>query len=530
MKKQLILLIFSLLVAISLSAQSLIDARAWQKLNQTLYAISNLYVDTINEDKLVEDAIVGMLEKLDPHSVYIPAKEAQRANEGIEGSFDGIGVQFQMLRDTLLVVQSISGCPAEKVGVLMGDKIIAVDGKPIAGVQMATTDIMKLLRGKRGTKVNVRIVRGNVSEPIDFIITRDKIPVHSLDAAYMIAPSVGYIKLNSFSATTMQEYKEAYTKLKKQGMKKLMLDLQSNGGGLLPAAIELSDELLSEGKIIVYTEGVHHPRTVAESTSNGDFEQGDLVILVDEYSASASEIVSGAVQDWDRGIIIGRRTFGKGLVQRRFPLKDGSEMRLTVARYYTPSGRNIQKPYDGGSEKYHKELLERYKHGELQYADSIIFPDSLIYKTMLLKRTVYGGGGIMPDIFVPIDTAAFTAYHRNIVAKGIMNKTIMEFSEQSAVQLKQQYPTFEMFEKSYMPDEVFLKTLIANGEKDGVIFDAEQYAKSEKMITLQIKALLARNLFENSDYYRIMNLEDPVIQKGLQVLDNYKEYLKPAKK
>ncbi len=353
-----------------------------QKLNQAVMAVNVWYVDSVANDKVVEDAIVGMLEELDPHSVYIPKDEVESANEALVGNFEGIGVQFNMLEDTLLVVQTISGGPSEKVGIAAGDRIVIVDGESIAGVKMKNSDIMKRLRGAKGTEVNVRVLRRGVSGLIDFKIVRDKIPIHSLDAAYMADAEIGYIKLNRFSATTIEEYKEAFDKLKESSMKSLILDLQGNGGGYLQAATDLADEFLSDKKLIVYTDGNFVGRDNKYASKAGDFETGNLIVLVDEGSASASEIVSGAVQDWDRGLIIGRRTFGKGLVQRPLKLLDGSEIRLTIARYYTPSGRSIQRPYENGKEKYRQDLLDRYEHGELYTADSISFADSLKYREL----------------------------------------------------------------------------------------------------------------------------------------------------
>ncbi|MDR0828980.1 MAG: PDZ domain-containing protein [Prevotellaceae bacterium] len=495
-----------------------------KKLQQTIYAIENLYVDTVNSAQLIDNAIVAILEKLDPHSVYITAKDVKMANEPLQGSFEGVGIQFQMMKDTLLVVQTISNCPAEKVGIVMGDRLIQVDTVNIAGVKMETSQIMKLLRGKRGTKVAVKVKRGN--NLLDFVITRDKIPLFSIDAAYEIADGIGYIKINNFSATTMEEYHKAFAEFKKKNIKQLIIDLQSNGGGRLDVAQSLCDEFLPKDKLIVYTQGEHQPRMDWTSSTAGGFEKGDLVILVDEYSASASEITAGALQDWDRATIIGRRTFGKGLVQRPLNLLDGSEIRLTIARYYTPSGRNIQKPYGGGSEKYHHELLERVKHGELQNADSINFPDSLIYKTLVKKRTVYGGGGIMPDVFVPLDTTRVTDYHIKIVAKGVFNQTVMGYLDNHKDNIKKSFVNFENFNKNYFVPETLLEQMIENATKEKIDFNAEQYEKSKSMITLQIKATIARNLWESGDYYKIMNQQDPIIQKALEVLGNYREFLK----
>ena len=496
------------------------------KLLQTINAIKNLYVDTVNQRQLVDNAIVGMLEKLDPHSTFITAKDVKMANEDLQGSFDGVGIQFQMMRDTLLVMQTISNCPAEKVGIVMGDRIIQVDTVNIAGVKIETNRIKKLLRGNRGTKVKVKVVRTGSPEPIDFVITRDKIPIYSIDAAYEIAPNVGYIKINNFSATTMDEYHLAFAKFKAKGIKQLIIDLQSNGGGRLDMAQRLCNEFLPKNKLIVYTQGENQPRMDFNATSEGGFEKGDLVILVDEYSASASEIVAGALQDWDRAVIVGRRTFGKGLVQRPLSLIDGSEIRLTVARYYTPSGRNIQKPYEGGKEKYYKELMDRFKHGELQNKDSINFPDSLKYKTLVLKRTIYGGGGIMPDVFVPLDTMRYTQYHKRIWAKGIINQVITEYLENQKDHIKNQFVTFGNFNANYVVPENLLEKMVEAATKEEIEYNEEQFEKSKAIILLQIKARVASNNWESGDFYKVINVNDETIQKGLDVLKNYKRYLK----
>ena len=505
------------------SAQMPISKEQYYKLNQTVYAIKELYVDTVNDTKLVEYAISGILENLDPHSVYIPAQEVQRANEPLQGSFDGIGIQFQMQKDTLLVVNPLRNCPAEKVGVLMGDRIISVDGVNIAGVKMQTSDIMKKLRGRRGTKVNVQVVRRGVKEPIDFVITRDKIPLYSVEVAYEIAPKVGYINISSFSVTTTKEFEKAFDGLKKKGITSLIIDLQSNGGGLMDAAIV--DEFLPKNKEILYTKGTHYPRQSFYSKSNSSFD-GNVVVLIDEYSASASEIVSGALQDWDRAIVVGRRSFGKGLVQRPLSLADGSELRLTIARYYTPSGRNIQKPYSDGVEKYQNELGRGKKHGELQNADSINFPDSLKFKTLVLGRTVYGGGGIMPDVFVPLDTTKFTVFHREILAKGILNQSVMNITEKKGKEIKKLFPKFEQYESGFVVSDDIFDSIVADAKKANIKIDNQQIETSKPIITLQIKALLARTFYEQGDYYKIMNKENNIVMKGVEVIKNFDKYLK----
>lgn len=524
MYRKSIALIICLLTVVALAAQSENQNFQLQKLNQSIYAISTLYVDSVNNEKLVEDAIEGILKQLDPHSTYIPAKEVARMNESVEGSFEGIGIQFQMLNDTLFVIQTISGCPAAKVGVLPGDRIVSVGGKIIAGVKMPQSDIMKLIRGKRGTEVVVQVKRADSKALIDFVIVRDRIPVYSLDAAYMITPTIGYIKLNSFSATTFKEFRQAIIVLKQSGMKQLLLDLQGNGGGLLQAAIDLVDQFLEKGETIVYTEGINNPKNIARATAVTPLAKTDVVVLVDEYSASASEIVSGALQDWDRAIIVGRRTFGKGLVQRPVPLLDGSLIRLTVARYYTPSGRNIQKPYNEGVEQYQQDLIHRYNHGELQCADSITFPDSLRYKTLRLGRTVYGGGGIMPDIFMPLDTNRFTLYHRNLVAKGVVNKTLVQYVEKNRKNLEVTYGTFEKFNAEFVLNDSIFETLIANGEAAKVSYNETEFKQSKQLIAMQLKALIARDIWTNADYFKVMNSEDDIVQKGIEVLTNYKQY------
>lgn len=500
-----------------------------RKLTNALTAISNLYVDSINDKKIVESTLEAVLRELDPHSLYIPKEEVERVNEPLEGSFEGVGIQFQLMEDTLLVVQTISGCPAEKVGVLPGDRIIYINNELVAGVKMQNSDIFKRLRGPKGTEVTVKIRRGTKNELMEFRIIRDKIPLYSVDASYMIGKDIGYIKINNFGSSTVEEFKKALASLQKKGMKQLIVSLQGNGGGYLNAAIDLADQFLSRNKLIVYTKGLNQPKSVAQATSEGMFETGKLIILVDEYSASASEIVSGALQDWDRAIIVGRRTFGKGLVQRQFPLIDGSMLRLTVARYYTPSGRCIQKSYKNGYDKYEMDLVDRFKHGEFLHADSIHFPDSLKYKTLNLKRTVYGGGGIMPDIFVPLDTANYTNLHRKLVAQGIVNKVCVQFIDKNRTELKKKYSTFEKFKKEFEVDDAFLNQLISEAEKAKIKVDSAQFAISKPLIKLQLKALVARDLWEMNEYYQIMDADNESLQKAVQILQTPGAYEKILK-
>ena len=530
MKKTVVFLILSV-AGISSGFAQFFNSPETQKLGIVTFAIHNFYVDSVKEKDLVENAIIGMLEKLDPHSIYIPKDEVQKMNEPLDGSFEGIGIQFQMLEDTMLVIQTFSGGPSERVGIMAGDRIVAVNDSAIAGVKMPSSDIQKRLRGPKGTLVRVTILRRGVSELIEFKITRDKIPIYSLDASYMVSPEIGYIKLNKFSATTMEEYTTAFNKLKKQGMKSLILDLQSNGGGYLGAAVELADEFLEKGKLIVYTEGNAQPRQLEMSTSTGDFEKGNLVILIDEGSASASEIVSGAVQDWDRGVLVGRRTFGKGLVQKAIPLPDESQIRLTVSRYYTPVGRNIQRPYNAGNIQYKREVIERYNKGELHHADSIMFPDSLKFTTKIKGRTVYGGGGIMPDIFVPIDTTLYTDYHRNLIAKGVMNKFALNYVEANRKDIAKKYPkkkdnSFANFNADFQVTDDFLQKLVDAGTQEKVEYDEEQFLKSKHLLSVQLKAVIVSDIWGYNEYYQIMNQENELYQEAVRILQDPQLYNK----
>lgn len=500
------------------------DAR---KLQMALYAVTNLYVDPTDEGKLVEDAIVGMLEKLDPHSTYTDPEETKEMTEPLEGNFDGIGIQFNVLTDTVYVIQVIPGGPSEKVGLVAGDRIVQVNDTVIAGVKMKTTDIMKRLRGPKGSEVRVKVKRNGEAELLDFTIVRGKIPVHSIDAVYMADKSIGYIKLNRFAASSTDEFKEALKTLDKKGMKKLILDLQGNGGGYLNVAIELADEFLARGKQIVYTQGSKQKRQDAISTAQGSFEDGELVILVDESSASASEILSGAVQDWDRGVIVGRRTFGKGLVQRPLPLPDGSMIRLTVARYYTPTGRCIQKPYEKGKgEDYAHDLIDRYNRGELMSADSIHFPDSMKYSTLANGRTVYGGGGIMPDVFIPMDTTRYSDYHRDIVAKGLVNRVAMNYLDRHREELGKTYKKPQVYKEKFVVTDEIMNELKKMAEEVKITFKEEEYNRSLPLIQLQIKALIARDLYDMTEYFYIINDVNDSYQEALRILNDEERYHK----
>lgn len=484
-------------------------------------AIEQLYVDTVNGNKLAEDAIIGMLEKLDPHSSYTNAKETKALTEPLQGNFDGIGVQFNMLNDTLVIIQPVNDGPSEKVGIVAGDRIITVNDSAIAGVKMAREEIMRRLRGKKGTKVKLGIERQGIKDLIYFTVTRDKIPVKSLEGCYMIRPEVGYIRIGSFGATTYEEFIEALDKLKKEGMKDLIIDLQENGGGYLQAAVNILNELLPKGELLVYTEGRVAPKQEFHSQGNGRFLEGKVVVLVNEYSASASEIVSGAIQDLDRGIIVGRRTFGKGLVQRPIDLPDGSMIRLTVAHYYTPSGRCIQKPYEKGNKAdYAHDIENRYKHGEFTSADSIHFADSLKYYTLHEHRTVYGGGGIMPDYFVPLDTTRFTPYHRQLSARSVIVNSNLRFLDKNRKNLRKTYKTFEQFRQEFEVPQSYIDDIIAEGKKLKIeAKDDEELQKTLAYMKPQLKALVARDIWDMSEYFHIWNEESDVVKCALKVLN-----------
>lgn len=517
------LLFLGLFPFLSACAQLQIDfgpESALRKLQMAEVAINNYYVDSVDESKLVEDAIRGMLEKLDPHSSYTNAKEAKSLNEPLQGDFEGIGVQFNIVDDTLVVMQPTTGGPSEKVGILAGDRIIAVNDTAIAGVKMDRSDIVRRLRGKRGTKVTLTVIRRGVDKPLSFIVKRAKIPVLSVDAAYMIRPGIGFVRLENFGEKTHEEMMCAIDSLKKLGMTDLILDLQDNGGGYLEAAARIANEFLSDGDMIVYTEGLHAPRREFKAFGNGRLQQGRVVVLVNEFTASAAEIVSGAIQDHDRGTIVGRRSFGKGLVQRPFGLPDGSMIRLTIAHYYTPSGRCIQKPYKKGDKKdYEMDIEYRLKHGELTNPDSIHFADSLRYYTLKEHRAVYGGGGIMPDVFVPLDTLKYTRLHRQLAAKSIVINNYLKYVDANRKQLRKQWKTFEDFAARYEVPQALLDTIFAQGNKEKIVpKDDEEQQCTIPYLRLQLKALVARDLWTMNEYFRVWNEENDIVRRALREL------------
>lgn len=496
------------------------------KFGSALQIINYYYVDSVKQDKLVEDALVGMLEKLDPHSVYVTPKELKEFNEPLSGNFEGVGIQFNILEDTITVISPISGGPSYKVGIMSGDRIVKIEDELVAGVKIKNEQVMKKLRGNKGTKVKVGIFRRGSSEILDFTITRDKIPLYSVDAVYMANQTVGYIKLSRFAQTSSQEVKDGIKKLLTAGAKDIIFDLQDNGGGFLNTAFEIADEFLGSDKLIVYTKGIHSPKKDYVATNKGDFEKGRLVILVDEGSASASEILSGSIQDWDRGLLVGRRTFGKGLVQNQYPLPDGSALRLTIAEYFTPTGRCIQRPYGKGTENYYKDLYNRYKNGELTNPDSIKFPDSLKFKTNG-GRLVYGGGGIMPDVFIPIDTTKSSKYLTDLIRKGILNQFALSYVDRNRKKLNETYPTFEKFKSDFVVDKLLVDELIKKADSEGVKFDEKNFETSKQVIYIQLKALVARDIYGNESFFELINQLNDSYLKALDLLKNddaFKKY------
>lgn len=523
MKKSL-LLAFAVMLTLGAIAERIPSSIS--KLLNAEYAIKSCYVDSVNENKLVEDAIIGMLEKLDPHSQFTTAKETQELEEPLQGEFSGIGIQFNLKQDTLYVIQTIPNGPSERVGMLPGDRIIYVNDTTIAGVKIKNTDIQKKLRGKKGTKVTVKVKRGTHPELITFVITRDKIPLHSVDAAYMLDEKTGYIKISSFGAKTNNEMIDKLHLLKKQGMRQLVVDLSDNGGGYMDAAIQMVNEFLDDEQLIVYTEGLNQSRAEAKANGRGEFKDMKLVVIMSQYSASASEIFAGAIQDWDRGLVLGRRSFGKGLVQRPFKFEDGSMMRLTVARYHTPSGRCIQKPYVKGDKKgYDADLLTRYNAGEYYNIDSIQFNDSLKYTSLKNHRVVYGGGGIMPDVFVPVDTTEYSKYYRDMLAKGVIYQFALDYVDKNRKALKSSYPNVEKFDQFFSLSNDDMQAFIAAGEKEKVAFNEEQYATSKEVFKCYLKGLIARDLYtEDNAFNIIVNHRNRDLQEALRLINDTSRY------
>lgn len=503
-----------LIMPLLLTAQSV--SKEGIKLAQSLSLIENAYVDTITSENIAGAAIRAMLNELDPHSSYVPASEVAESREGLEGNFEGIGVTYVMINDTVIIDQVIQGCPAEKGGILPGDRITHVDGIAVSGVKMKLSQVPKLIRGSKGTTVKITLFRPSVNETIDLRLIRDKIPLNSVDAAFYVSPGIGYIKVSNFSVTTPEEFRKALSTLEKTGkLKKLIIDLQSNGGGVMQSAVDIVSHFLPKGRNVVSMRGVHLPTSISKSEGYKQYKI-PVAVLVDEYTASASEIVSGALQDWDRAIIIGRRTFGKGLVQRIFPMNDGSEIRLTIARYYTPSGRNIQKPYKGGVDNYYKDIENRYKRGELINPDSVQFPDSLKYSTLVKHRTIYGGGGIFPDIFVPLDTSFNTPLYRKLVAKGIVNKVCRQYTDQNRDALIKQYPDFEAYKAGFKEEEKIRENIEKEAKEEKIEYTAEELDKISSTILLQSKAIIAQSLYGTVYFYHIITPLNDGLQTAIK--------------
>lgn len=501
------------------SSRSFFSFRTGQfnKINDVINYINNEYVDTVNQKSLVENTISQLLHQLDPHSAYIPADELQAMNEPLEGNFDGIGIEFHVQDDTIMVVSAVAGGPSEQLGIQSGDRIIAVEGKNVAHINISNAEVMQLLRGPSGTKVKVTILRKSTGQKMVYSITRGKIPIYSVDVAYMLNKETGYIKVSHFADRTYDEYLNAFVKLKDAGMESLVLDLRGNPGGYMKSAIQLSDEFLPDRKLVVYTEGRSRPRESFYASQRGFFEQGALIVLVDEGSASASEIVAGALQDWDRATIVGRRSFGKGLVQEQSIFPDGSAMRLTIARYYTPTGRSIQKPYAGGYEAYSNELYDRMKKGELASSDSIQFADSLHYTTPG-GRTVYGGGGIMPDVFVSMDTGMTSQYYAEVSSKGMISQFAFDYLDQNR-KMFAKYKTFEEYKNSFTVSDDLFRKFLDYSVKGGVERSESGIKVSSELIRTQIKALIARQIWKNDGFYPIIQTLDKTVAKALELIE-----------
>ena len=529
--KKIILSILSVLLTVTAFSQ--IPAfTPERKLRYAEQIIESFYVDEVDTAKVVTEAIVAMLKTLDPHSTYSSPDETRALNEPLDGNFSGIGIRFQMVNDTLYVIESVAGGPSERIGIIPGDRIISCNDTVIAGVKMKNNDIMRVLRGPKGTEARLKVKRKGSAAPLEFRVIRDDIPIYSVETAYMVNDSVGYINISRFAETTTDEVKDAMKTLKKKGMRHLILDLADNGGGYMRPATDISDLFLRKGDMVVYTESPKNGMAEYITEKDGPFLDGRVVVMVNQYSASASEILSGAIQDNDRGVIVGRRTFGKGLVQRPFPFPDGSMMRLTVSRYHTPSGRCIQKTYVAGDdESYNLDIINRYNAGEYTNPDSIHhFPDSLRFYTKRLNRPVYGGGGIMPDRFVAIDTTMYSTYYRDLVAKGVVNNFCVDYVDSHRAELKKLYPDENKFIAGFDTTPEFMKGLIERGEKDGVPFNEEQYQRSLPILSAIVKGLIGRDIYEQSTYSRVVAPLDPIFSTAVEIITTpalYDSYLQP---
>ncbi len=543
MRRSIFPIILLLLLNSSLKAQ--ISTEQVYKFNRVMDLISMFYVDTIQENKLVEKAIISVLKDLDPHSIYVSKEDVRAMNEPLIGSFDGIGITYDILRDTVYVISTYPGGPSDNVGLKAGDRIVSVENENIAGVGISIDGVRERISGTKGTSVKIGVKENRYGKVKDVLITREKIPIYSIDAAYQVSKRTGYIKLNKFSANSLEEFTRAAKKLKRNGVENLILDLRDNGGGYLKTAIDLADQFLDEKKMIVYTKGMSSPKSEYFSSSKGMFKKGRLAILINEGTASASEIVSGAIQDWDKGILIGRRSYGKGLVQRPFNLMDGSLIRLTIARYYTPTGRLIQKPYSEGYDEYSHDIVKRISSGEMFSCDSVHFTDSLRHLTLSTGRTVYGGGGIMPDVFVPLDTTRYPEFYKKISKNGKLNDFVLDYVDKNRNYLHQTYPDFEDYKAGFEIEESFLRNLL----KFAILENIHDKLSEEEMLAVQIsdsfeipgkmkgishendavknhlKALIARDLWGTEAYYEVLNLNDDAFMKAFEIIEDEQQYM-----
>ncbi len=489
------------------------------KLNAVLSYIEEEYVDTISREELIEEAIPEILKKLDPHSIYIPKKDMSEMNEPLEGNFDGIGIQFNIQNDTIMVVNTIKGGPSERIGIMAGDRIVEVNDEIVSGIKIKSDDVVKKLKGTRGSKVKIGIKRKNVKKLLNFNIIRDKIPLESIDIAYMLTENIGYVKINKFARTTYEEFITAVADLKAKGMKKIVVDLRGNSGGYMDAATNVIDEFLEKGKLIVYTQGRSRPINKTIASSRESLLQCNVAILIDEWSASASEIMAGAIQDNDRGVIIGRRSFGKGLVQEPTYFSDGSGLRLTIARYYTPTGRCIQKSYKDGYDNYYKDISTRYLKGEFSVTDSIDFPDSLKFYTKAGK-VVYGGGGIMPDYFIPVDTQGVTLYLTNVVNHGLIYSFAFKYTDEHRNTFNK-LKSYQQLDK-YLDKQNLLNDFVEYADKNGIVRNEEDIAKSKTILLTHLKGFIIRNIFDDEGFYPIIHRTDKTIKKAIKVLNKEK--------
>lgn len=494
------------------------------KIGKTLSLIDNYYVDTTDIPAMTEKVLLYLLQNLDPHSTYIDAEEVKSMNEDLQGNFEGVGIQFNILHDTVVIVELVGGSPSEKAGIKAGDRIIFIDSVMVAGTGIKTAEVRSCLMGPKGTTVNVDIMRPGVKNMLSFALIRDKIPINSLDAAYMLDDKTGYFKFNKFSATTEDEFERAIEKLENQGLEHVIIDLRGNGGGIMSAATNMASNFFDEKKLLVSIGGRKVEQQDFTSSGNGRLSSARLLVLVDESSASASEIFTGAVQDWDRGVVVGRRTFGKGLVQNHFYLNDSSMIRLTIARYYTPTGRLIQSPYNNGYDAYLNDLKERFTGGELFSGNKVNFPDSLKFKTLINKRDVYGGGGIMPDVFVGVDTSYNTMYYRFLVRLGIVSAFALEYSDAHRNTILAQYPDFLQFKKKFKFTDKDIEDFIELGRQNSILYQEKQFKTSKKELLLLLKGLVANSIWGMNEYFMIVNESDKALQRAMNIISSKKEY------